>query len=329
MTTRWILGRWQRDLTFLFLPGFLSLLLINLVPLHANGVLGLTVLFFAKGFADSGHIYTTLWRTYFHSDELQSRKIYTWAPPVIFFACLGCLALNVPYFWSFVVYATLFHNFRQLYGINKWYRRINGIRRPAADLYLQILCAWPALCYHFREDPVPAHYYQKGELFLHASPGAWQAGLIIYALLLFTWIFTEVRAYLQTRRFEIVYLSNFILAIAMYGQGFIFGKTAEQIIIPLIVSHGIAYQALVALAMNKTQPEKHPLWPRALGFVALTALLFGGFEFAYENEWFNIQLPEAFDVLLTTVILTVLLCHYYFDMFLWRIKHRESALIYS
>ena len=59
---------------------------------------------------------------------------------------------EVPYLWTFVVYFTVFHNVRQLYGINKWFQLVEKNFNKVPDYFLYAVCGASFLALHLRTD---------------------------------------------------------------------------------------------------------------------------------------------------------------------------------
>lgn len=178
----WILGSFKKDALFFYLPGGIAMLLTVVFP-HL-GESSLWYAFIATGLIDSGHVYTTFWRTLFHPEEFRSRKAYFILPVCFFFIFALWFKLGAQYLWSFVVYATLFHHIRQVYGVSKWYQVLNKKSDLISDKFLYLLAVFPMFAYHFRPG-VPANYYSSQDLFLSSNPSLFQGLLVIYALILF------------------------------------------------------------------------------------------------------------------------------------------------
>lgn len=317
---------WKRfsiDISVLYLPGLLAIALSHYLPGDDRSTAFMVFAFIAMGLLDSGHVYATLWRTYFMPQERVRSAVYWWLPPFFFVVFFFWNYFQWGYLAAFVVYATVFHNVRQLLGISKWYQKINKSWSRTSDIFLYLLCGIPFLAFHFRTDVQFAHYYASDELFLFPNPQILHGLLLLYILVLFLWCLFEMyrlMKYKDTQRT----LSVFFAAV-IYGAAFIYGKNAAQVLFPLIVSHGFSYLALTDLSLRKLSAQMVGYKP--LGLVLLTALLFGGIEFLIEEDWINTKSPRH--SLTTALLLTPLFCHYYFDAFLWKRTHPDALKIYS
>ena len=99
----WIFGSIWLDALFLMAPAIISLLLFFSDILNPNviGLVGLIVF----TWIDSGHIYLTTLRTYFHRKELESSKKYFWGPVFIFLI----LFKKIFHLQSFISRKSCFH----------------------------------------------------------------------------------------------------------------------------------------------------------------------------------------------------------------------------
>lgn len=321
----WILGSFRTELIFFYLPGLISVIAAILFP-----DLGATSLLYgllATALIDSGHVYTTAWRTWFYPEELKSSHRY-WLFPLTFFVLFATwYYLKLPGLWSFVVYTTLFHHIRQVYGFSKWYQALNKRMDKISDYYLYALAIFPLIIYHFRQG-VPANYYSDHDLFLYPDLLVQKILIIIYSLIWSGWITHELRIW-KTGKKEI----NRLLAIAfpslVYGYCFLVGRTVTQVLFPLLFLHGIAYCGVMGQTLHRTQSRRFKSHAIALIVVLMTAVLFGLGEGWYEENFGSIKavLSPFITACVVGLYLTPLYCHYLFDAFIWKRSHRESSLI--
>ena len=110
----WILKTRLREFFFMYLPGLLAVLAAIFLP--DLGEESLLYGLLAMGVIDSGHVYTTMWRTWLHKEEIVTDKLYIFFPIAFFFLFTIWFYLGLPFLWTFVVYSTLYHHTRQVYG---------------------------------------------------------------------------------------------------------------------------------------------------------------------------------------------------------------------
>jgi hypothetical protein len=323
---RWILGSVGKDFSFFVAPGLAALAFVMLFPeLASHSVLYMLI---AVGFIESGHVYTTFWRTYFHGEERNSSSFYVVVPLVIFVVFAIWMYLGRVGLWSFVAYANIFHHVRQYYGFGRWYQGLNRRFAISSDLFLYALCALPIVAYHFKPGAIGG-YYSDNDLLLHPNPTLFWTVTAAYAITWFCWIFVEVRE----RRSEWNRIVSIALPAVLYGTCFYFGRDIATILTPLVISHGFAYFGVMGDSLTKTQTKRFPTFVRALAIVIVTALVAGGIEFYADENWIDFRDSGPggswLVALMTGLYLVPLFSHFVFDARIWRRKHREAPLVFE
>lgn len=311
------------DIMMLYAPGVLAIVLSHWIPSTPDSMALLLFSFVAAGLLDSGHVYGTLWRTYFRTSERRRTRTYWWLPIGFFVLFFMWNYWQWKYLAAFVVYATVFHNIRQLLGISRWYQKINKAWSRLSDLFLYFMCVFPFVIFHFRDLQIPS-YYSGEELFLYPSSELYRGALVTYAVSIVVWIVFEIYRMIRFGDFNRT-LSVFFAGL-FYGCAFINGETAPQILFPLVVSHGFSYLALTDLSLRKMEPITYKGFIPLL-LVGLTAVIFGTAEWSVEEEWLDMN--SSAKAFTTALLLTPLFCHYYFDAFLWKRTHPDAAKIYA
>ena len=324
----WILESWPADAGWLLIPGLLATLLSLWIPDTPGSAAYALFAFVTLGLLDSGHVYATLWRTYLNPRERRRTRLYWLVPLAVFALFFAWAGLGIPYLGSFVLYVTLFHNIRQLFGIAKWYQKLNGVYRPAADFFVQALCAVPLLGAHF--DPrAPLRwrgYYAGDEVLLHPDPALYRIALGGYALLVAAWLVYEARLAWRERRVEWNRVSAIANAAFLYGFCTLYASGAAQTLFPLLVSHGVAYIGLTTQSVRRVGAFPLGYWAVLVG-VALTCAALGTAEFVFEGRYAGFLDPRWAAV--TALWLTPVHCHYVFDALLWRRRHPEAGLVFG
>lgn len=332
MKSPWILGNIKLDLTFFVFPSFITIL-FSLLFLKEHTI-HIFLLLITFHLIDSGHIYFTFFRTYANKDERQSSSLYIYTPLIIFSIFFLWIFTNTPFVWHFVVYATLYHNVRQFYGITRWYQKLQKNFSPWPTRFLYLLCLTPVIIYHFRTNIITGIYSQK-DIFHFPSEFLLNISLVFYISILISWILYETFQ-IKKNIFSLGRFLSLLTPISAYGFGLILGQNYFQILGPIIAAHGIAYMALVAFSLEKIQPEKYKTFKRTLLLLLGVAIIFGILE-AYTEDTLSplmdgmtyetkVHLPLS---LFAAAYLTPLFTHYFFDSLIWKSKHREAHLIYN
>jgi hypothetical protein len=345
---KWIYGSIVRDFWILYFPPLLVILYFTLFRSTDEeswhrlllGLLALVII-------DNGHVYTTFWRTYFNPNEFHRRQIYYWVPLAIFLGCVLFSKLNFQRFWTFVVYAALYHNIRQLYGYFKWYGQINKYYDRVFDYLLYAFCYFPVLIFHTDKPRVTKGYFAD-DIYNFENVAA---NKMIWTLYLLTigGFFAYLFWLKQKKRFPPVGQILFLgLSALIYNRAFIPSLTRTEMMEIVAVPHGVAYILSVAFIAVKIQAEEEKwqasgLFSRALllsyfkklkpktlfTWVILSSALFGVGDYIVDDFYLDISNPEAgmLNTILSAIWITPLLSHYYFDAVIWRHNHPEFKFI--
>ncbi len=310
----------------MYLPGLLAVIAAIFSPNLGEESLLYGML--ALGVIDSGHVYTTMWRTWLHKEEVITEKLYFFFPVAFFLLFATWFYFELPYLWSFVVYSTLYHHTRQVYGFSKWYQKLNKRQDNESDRYLYFFAYFPMVIYHFRPEAIGS-YYTDTDLFLYPQPVLRDFLLYFYLMVAMTWGYREWRLWQSGIREP-----NRILSVAypgvIYAFCFLVGNTVTQILFPLLFIHGIAYFGVMGQSMSKTQ-RRFQNEGIAILVVLVTAVVFGLTESWFEENFVGHKLGEnpILNSFIIGLSLTPLYCHYAFDAMIWRKNHREAGLIFS
>lgn len=324
----WILGSLKKDLLVFYLPGFLTILISYVFAFPKESTYFLVFAWIAVGLFDTGHVYTTVWRTYLNPQELnRKKKYYILMPLAIFSFFFLWMYMKVPYLGAFIAYFTIYHNLRQFYGMNKWYQKINKAFDSVSDKFMYTLCIIPVVVAHFRTDLQWTTYYSDSDVFMYPSLFYKNIFTLVYLLVFAAWVAYEfIKAHKQSK-WEFARILAVLFPILTYTYCFMFATTVTGILFPLVVSHGLSYIVLVGLSVKRINPAKNY---KLIGvYVFLTAVFFGGFELYLEEDFFELYSNSLMMMSLTSLLLTPLYCHYIYDAFLWRGDHPEAKVIIS
>lgn len=323
----WILGSLKTESMFFFLPALFAVAIAISFP-HL-GDESVIYGFIATALIDSGHVYTTVWRTFFHPEERRSSHVYWTFPFLIclFFCCW--YFFKIPGLWSFVVYSTLFHHVRQVYGFSKWYQALNKRSDRISDYFLYALSIGPMIVYHFRLDAI-GDYYSVGDLFIYRSADLFKISISLYALIVAGWLLYEARLWNKGIKETNRFLSIAVPAV-VYGYCFLLSRTFTQLLFPLLFLHGISYCGVMGISLQRTRSGWFSTITKSLLIVGVTAIVFGVFESMMEETIVGDMRKEngLIPSLIIGLYLTPLYCHYLFDAMIWKRSHRESKLIFG
>jgi hypothetical protein len=330
----WILGTSGRDAGLIVFPGLVGVALAWL--LREGSPAAHLYAFCAVVLIDSGHVYTTAWRTYLRKEERQSHPIYWVAPLLVLSGVALWVWLRIPYLWAFVVYATAFHHIRQFYGMLRWYQRLNGRRCAPSAFFLYALTLLPLLLFHVRPPGSIQElvYYTNQDLFFAPHSELFHAGMALYGLTACAWLVFELALWSRG-----VHEPNRCFAVLgpalLYAFCFLWGDSIEEVLFPLLLAHGIPYLAIMSLSLTRLNARVFSTMAKVASLMTLTIAVFGVLEWLYEEHVIEISnayvdLPVRFgDGFLIMVYLTPLLLHFIFDAYIWTGRHREATVVYA
>lgn len=329
----WILGSPAADGALILFPG---MLLFPLFWSASESFLFVWMTLFTLVAIDSGHAYSTVWRTYFRGEERRSSAVY-WLTPLAVVAVMTLwFACGLPHAWKFVLYATMFHHFRQYYGMLRWYERLNGRTCSVSELFLYGLAITPFVLLHFRTEP-RLHlitYYSAQNLFLFPNPEAWRIGLGAYAALWAAWIGFEAHLYSKGVREWNRLLAVFAPS-ALAAVCFLWGTNVATLVLPMVVNHGIPYFSVLSLSLGRLDPKRYRTLAWAAGIIVGSAVVFGGFAnllsvLAFTTVKDYVTRPVGFwESAALAVYLLPRFCHYILDGYIWTGRHREAKIVYA
>jgi hypothetical protein len=328
----WILGRAWKDFSMLLLPAIIGFVASRAISYDASDYSGVFVLFLVYGWLDSGHVWSTLWRSHWHAPERKLRAWRKWLPLFVIAGIFFWLVFRWPGFWGFAVAGTLFHNQRQLWGFVRWYEKLSGHKRGATVWFFHAFIFLPVAIYLVRPLD-PGHFYlvkgdipHFGSLFLHQ----WLSW--IWLGVFFIWVIYEIQLFLRHGP-EWGRIYGLFSAALIYGLGFSLANTIMDIAFPLVLSHAVSYLAVMAQSSNRLAIRG--LETRKSAWTALLLMAFlGGVLATFLLERFEFELwnQGERDLLLCFAVAMYFgptLSHYIFDSWLWTGKHPDASLIFA
>lgn len=327
----WILGSKAKDIFFFYVLALgLSSVYWFSTP---KGVVATALFLFIVVFVDSAHVYSTFWRTYALKEERSSSQSYWIVPTLVFLGALIWAVLKVPYFWAMVVYFTYFHHLRQGQGITKWYMKINQKFRPEMIKIFYALLLIPFVTFHFN-DVIPLALYNRNDLFFLNKPEWLIYGKGLTYLTWTLWLGLEIKIYTQEKKIEINRILSMLVPAAVHVKCFLYPVTAEGVIFPLLLLHGLTYFAVMSFSLQKLRPQKFANFSKSLLFVVGFGAVFALVESFGISEYVNLNndyLKNDFldDKLLLAIFVTPTLTHYILDGLIWKKGHPGFEKILS
>ncbi len=327
----WILENSVLDFLLILLPGWIGVVLAWNFP--ENSLWMAAYAFFAVVFVDTGHTYTTWWRTIFRKEERQTHVTYWLTPLLIVIVVFAWIKLKIPYLWSVVVYNAIFHQIRQYYGVVRWYQKLNGRFCRISNRFLYTLLVMPFVLFHFRGIDWIILYSQD-ELFLYPSQMLFRWGVPVYLITIAAWIVFEL-SLIRKGIYELNRFLAMLVPISIYGIGFTLGDTLAEVLFPILLAHGIPYIAIMDISLRRLNPHIFKTFATVFGLLVFTAVIFSVFEdftisfLTTLNQAYRYKETTSTQAFLTGVVLTPLFCHFVWDAYIWKGTHHEARTVYS
>ncbi len=324
-TNPWILGSFPKDLIGLFLPGYFGLLCVYLFS--EISTLAAIIGFVSLVLIDSGHVYTTFLRgPFFKINNL----LKTSASLVLVFLFLFLwLYFQVPYFWSFVVYFTLFHHVRQFVGLIKWYNKLDHYRDTILIYFFYASVLTSVLLFHTSPAEIKTYFMLPGDILYFPSKQVFKSLLIMQVFIWASYIFYAGYLFLVLKLTPYKTHLFFIFSILFYFLVCMSNRNTPLVLVPLLFAHGIPYILLIYTSQKKLKPavSKNQILLVLIAVVVLMSLAeFGLEENFIDFEYLNtLILPK----LALAMFLTPLIFHYVIDGYIWQSKHFLAKKIYS
>lgn len=241
------------DLSFILLPGTLSIFLVLLLKFFNVDKLTAFWWVILVLMIDVGHVYASLYRTYLDKKILsQYKEMLLGLPALLFLAMLLLFGLRELWFWRVLAYMAVFHFVRQQVGFLKLYQRGQALTKTHYNL--EILAIYlaslgPLLWWHL-SDPLPITWFVAGDFFHFPT----DLKNIFYSLSLLPLIVClgNMFRYSQfpTARFVL------ILSTALsWSLGIVFLEGDLAFTATNVIAHGIPYYALVYKEQKVFKPN--------------------------------------------------------------------------
>jgi hypothetical protein len=347
----WIYSSWVDGL-FILSPSLLATAIVISAPrVFASNrefpLWGYVVLVLA---IDVGHVYSTLFRTYFDPDEFGKQStLFTLVPLLGWMGGVLLYTMGSLMFWRALAYLAVFHFIRQQYGFMMIYSRRDtgrsGNFRWIDKIAIYMATLYPLIYWH-THMPRNFYWFVRGDF--GQIPFRWldRLALSTYVCCLVVYAIKEVAFSVRAGRINLPKNILLLGTMASWYVGIVCFNGDLAFTVTNVVSHGIPYMALIWIyGHNKSlaKPRRRS-WPFPKGkwlfatagiplFVASIFLfayieegLWDGFvwrDHAWLFRWFA-SLPQLTDQATLAWLVPLLalpqITHYLLDGFIWRIR---------
>jgi len=265
---------------------------------------------------DNGHIYMTYSRVF---KEYKKEKMFFIVVPFVIFTFFFIWLFNdIPYFWSFVLYATFFHFARQIYGINRWYMKKEEMNSKFRDFIIYSIIILPILSMHFNPY-FTVIFFTPSDFYTYKSELLYSLTININILIVFIWVLIELINYNRIKTINLYRIIFILSNIVLFSAVGYFASNSIEVIIPVMMAHGFQYLVLSVKAEN----QLHDISVKKVALILLLlATLFGGLD-TYLQDLFDMDNSYLYDYsmidkVLLSLLLVPLFSHYIYDMRIWK-----------
>lgn len=335
------------DTIFIMAPPFLCLLVILLFPAFFQNQTSEPewIWLLLVVFIDVGHVYSTIYRTYFDKEIIEKNKSFFYTAPVLMYITgVALYSMGTLVFWRCMAYLAVFHFVRQQYGFMRLYSRHDeqGKLKYIDTLTIYAATVYPLLYWHFTGKQ-QFNWFIDGDFYYFNNHTVLPFLSKIYYGLLLIYIVKEL--YILRKSSHINIYKNILIlgTVVSWYFGIVYFKGDLTFTLLNVVSHGIPYYALVWAHGNKrSNAEMQPVtWLKQLfkpanvfGFLIILFILAYLEELIWDGlvwkDHFTLfptsqYLPDLTDKSLVMTLLIPLLAlpqllHYFIDGFIWKMK---------
>jgi len=320
----------------------------------ANHTTGLWAWAFLVIGIDVAHVYSTLYRTYFDSNEFKARQVlYITIPLLGWLAFVMLYSVGPMVFWRVLAYLAVFHFIRQQYGfmmiygrkernMPRWFKTIDKTIIYTSTIY--------PLIYWHTKLPRDFNWFIEGDFMSLPFPIIGTIAGWFYLAIIIAYVSKEI--YL-TRQSGFNLPRNLLLAgtMASWYIGIVLLNSDLIFTFTNIIAHGIPYMALIWIysrnqaATHKSKKYlKYFTWEKFFSIQMLPVFIGVLILFAYIEEglWDGLVWREhgaifgAFNIfpavgekellaLLIPLLALPQITHYLLDAFIWRLKDEKTT----
>lgn len=317
-----ILESKKQDILFILLPGFIGVILSILTQDIIQGGISAILISRVFQFVDDGHVFTTLFRTYFKTKTYKN-YLYLIYPIVLWGGLSGLIYFDYMLALYLLVYMELFHYVRQNQGFMKIYAKKEKTSATLTNIFLIIISSLSLIGLHLNPSTNILFGSAADRYFLINNPPIfyWVNILVITAFCF--WLVFEMFLFYKRENglFKFLFALNINL---LYIYCCFYATSSLTFLFPLILSHGVPYMALIYKAEGRLT-NRNPLMSAFL--IALTAIVGASlFDFSIDFKLLSSQYKLQ-TALLGGFLYTPFLFHYITDGWLWTSGNPETKKI--
>lgn len=343
----WIKNSYYDGLLILSAP-FLCLLLVVLFPhwfnaKHETSLVSWAILVLL---VDVGHVYSTLFRTYFDANSRQVLgKLYKIIPLICLIASVITYGISSYLFWTLLAYLAVYHFIRQQYGFMRIYSRYetsSNFKRKLDAWVVYSLCMYPIVYWHISGDRQFNWFMANDFLLLPSFKLLLPYLQVIYWLGIALYLFTEI----QTRKLNLPKNLLMLGTGLSWYMGIVYFNSDFSFTLFNVLAHGLPYIGLIWIDGIKKRERNY--FPdssflskvfRPSGIIVFAMVLIA---VAYLEEYLwdffvwdehpqlfpgsgLVSLNKDWLGLLIPLLSVPQITHYVLDAFIWKIKNDNTG----
>ncbi len=261
MQIRWLFSKGM-DLGGLFLPVWVTWCVCFLLPsnwLQSEIPLMLWVLIVIG--IDVGHVWSTLFRSYFSPIDRSMHYKSLWLIPIMaFIVFFGISQLSIVYFWRVLAYLALYHFIKQQYGFLRLYKaKGHDFQRKFIPdnfiIYFSMLV--PVLFWHLQESRqfswfIDGDFYTVGAFLKSFDPSSIKFSFsFIYFSIIICWLIEDVIRQQKSKISKLPKQLWIITTALNWYIGIVYFNSDLAFTLTNVIAHGIPYYILIFTFIRK------------------------------------------------------------------------------
>jgi heme/copper-type cytochrome/quinol oxidase subunit 4 len=336
------------DVPFILLPPFLVLLCLLFLPealIHQQEQISLWTWVFLVMLVDVGHVYSTVFRTYFDSTTFkEKRSILILIPFLCWVSGVLLYSFGADVYWRCLAYLAVFHFVRQQYGFMRLYARndASGNFSKWMDTIMIYACTiFPLLHWHFR-GPHFFNWFVSGDFIYLEGESLLLLFYVLFLIISIVFVAKELWLFRNGNKLNIPKLAIISGTFISWYFGIVYFNSDLAFTALNVISHGVPYMALIWIYGEKKSRSNAStlfafVFKKSFGWIFFLLIIFS---MAYLEEglwnglvwheydqifpWISTFSPSDDFLLLLVPLLTLpQMTHYVIDGFIWKVKKDE------
>ncbi len=332
------------DLLWILGPGFFAVFFCVVFSslLLAQQELPIVYWFIFVLSCDVAHVYSTLYRTYFVTQERKKfGALLLYVPLFCFLSGILLYSIHSSLFWRLLAYVAVFHFIRQQYGFVQLYSKMqkrSSYQQFVDKLMIYTVTLYPLLYWHTSERHF--HWFVDGDFLEMPWPSLNSVGFVIYCAVGCLYVLTEIFTFWKYKQINLQKNLVILGTTLVWYVGIVYYNNDTIFTITNVIAHGVPYIALVWIYGRRQNYNLKigGLYYRQLFTISLVPLfLVGILILAYLEEglWAHLVWREKLDLFplfslldifynpswhkwIVPLLMIPQFTHYILDGFIWK-----------